>query len=678
MNSMPATEGETEENVWDQNEDQKEDDNLRANPTVVPPQSASPRRARARRRSLPSNAPSWESIVVPVLSHVVILALYLIPIFWNDEKTPTAVLDEIHLTDGGQQKDIYDPQATWTQIFTNDYWGRPMNSHSSHKSWRPLTVLTFRYFRSFLSLGRWKHQSNDVHEHRVWNVLTHAAIAEGVSLLAVRLIYSFTPQRQRQQYHNSRWLLLRTLTKLIFALHPTHVEVTANAANRPHLLAVLWAVWLCDAPLWSYPLLLTMGFLSSETFLFGIVPVAVIRGILLVREASLARSSFVFPWRPLLLTWIILGSSGIFYYALRYHLDWLNIPDGLIRPAENPFYRLTGWDRVRSYAFITLVVHVGKAWDADMIGFSHEYGVACITPITTWADPRLCATAVVAILYTVVTLVGIWRAWSHWKRRNAVERRYHPVPVWFLLWIVHLSWMVTLFPIAGIVKVGTFVADRIVVPASVGTSILMAQGLTMWLCRHHDKRGRVVFWNPWHWSWREGLVLLLLIFSWRRIQKRIHEWMGPVALLESSLRTCPQSAKSHLEYSKTLSGLFPARTNLTQARWHLQQVERIDPTYCDVHQQLAHVAVQEQQYVEFEKHLTQAVLCPFTMGGAMETWKRYWAMALDPKQNGEAAVTAARARQKEYMKVIDAAIEAEAAADQERREKSASPLVWKQ
>ena len=258
MNSMPATEGEMEENIRDQNEDQKEDDNLRANLTVVSPQSASPRRARARRRSLPSNAPSWESILVPVLSHVVILALYLIPIFWNDEKTPTAVLDEIHLTDRGQQKDIYDPQATWTQIFTNDYWGRPMNSHSSHKSWRPLTVLTFRYFRSFLSMGRWKHQSNDVQEHRVWNVLTHAAIAEGVSLLAVRLIYSFTPHRQRQQYHNSRWLLLRTLTKLIFALHPTHVEVTANAANRPHLLAVLWAVWLCDAPLWSYPLLLTM------------------------------------------------------------------------------------------------------------------------------------------------------------------------------------------------------------------------------------------------------------------------------------------------------------------------------------------------------------------------------------------------------------------------------------
>ena len=51
---------------------------------------------------------------------------------------------------------------------------------------------------------------------------------------------------------------------------------------------------------------------------------------------------------------------------------------------------------------------------------------------------------------------------------------------------------------------------------------------------------------------------------------------------------------------------------------------------------------------------------------------------LGSETNGEAAVTAARARQKEYMKVIDAAIEAEAAADQERREKSASPLVWKQ
>ena len=31
-----------------------------------------------------------------------------------------------------------------TQLFQNDFWGTPMNDANSHKSYRPLTVLTFR------------------------------------------------------------------------------------------------------------------------------------------------------------------------------------------------------------------------------------------------------------------------------------------------------------------------------------------------------------------------------------------------------------------------------------------------------------------------------------------------------------------------------------------------------
>ena len=30
-------------------------------------------------------------------------------------------------------------------LFSNDFWGRPMTSFKSHKSYRPITVLSFRY-----------------------------------------------------------------------------------------------------------------------------------------------------------------------------------------------------------------------------------------------------------------------------------------------------------------------------------------------------------------------------------------------------------------------------------------------------------------------------------------------------------------------------------------------------
>ena len=35
--------------------------------------------------------------------------------------------------------------SPWTNLWWNDFWGMPIDSHHSHKSYRPLTVLTFGY-----------------------------------------------------------------------------------------------------------------------------------------------------------------------------------------------------------------------------------------------------------------------------------------------------------------------------------------------------------------------------------------------------------------------------------------------------------------------------------------------------------------------------------------------------
>ena len=34
------------------------------------------------------------------------------------------------------------------QVFANDFWGTPMSDPNSHKSYRPLTILTFRYIEN--------------------------------------------------------------------------------------------------------------------------------------------------------------------------------------------------------------------------------------------------------------------------------------------------------------------------------------------------------------------------------------------------------------------------------------------------------------------------------------------------------------------------------------------------
>ena len=41
--------------------------------------------------------------------------------------------------------DVNGKQVDVMELFSNDFWGEPMSSVTSHKSYRPLTILIFRY-----------------------------------------------------------------------------------------------------------------------------------------------------------------------------------------------------------------------------------------------------------------------------------------------------------------------------------------------------------------------------------------------------------------------------------------------------------------------------------------------------------------------------------------------------
>ena len=148
------------------------------------------------------------------------------------------------------------------------------------------------------------------------------------------------------------------------------------------------------------------------------------------------------------------------------------------------------------------------------------------------------------------------------------------------------------------------------------------------------------------------LVLGLFAVMWFRVHHRALDWMDSYPLLTSSLRTCPRSAKSHLEVSKVYSGLVSDLFDLNRSLYHLKKAEEIDPTYCDVHQQFAHVLIQQQNLLEFEGRMAKAVLCPFSMSGASDMWKRYWPVVLkDPNSAVEG-----QARLDRYQRLIEKAV----------------------
>ena len=110
--------------------------------------------------------------------------------------------------------------------------------------------------------------------------------------------------------------------------------------------------------------------------------------------------------------------------------------------------------------------------------------------------------------------------------------------------------------------------------------------------------------------------------------------------------------------SKLYSGLVPHKLDLKKALELIETAHRIDPTYCDVHQQYGHVYFQQGRYIPFEEAMVQSLMCPFTMGAAMTNWKKYWNVLLSPR-NGVVDMEG-RKRYDGYMKRIEELIQMEA------------------
>lgn len=102
------------------------------------------------------------------------------------------------------------PKTRIGQLFQNDFWGKPMRDNTSHKSYRPLTVLTFK-------LNFFIHGLSPFGYHFV-NVLLHAIVSV--------MFFIFC---EANIFHN---LKLSFVAGMVFAVHPVHTEAVRS-----------WFIW---------------------------------------------------------------------------------------------------------------------------------------------------------------------------------------------------------------------------------------------------------------------------------------------------------------------------------------------------------------------------------------------------------------------------------------------------
>jgi hypothetical protein len=131
---------------------------------------------------------------------------------WNHEFT----FDDLAAIQ--KNKDLL-PETPLYNIFINNYWGSPIKHLNAHKSYRPITTLTFK--ANYLLTGL------NSYSYHIGNIIFHAISSYLACVLCFTLFY------------NKKTALL---SGLLFAVHPLHCDSVASAVGRAD---VLGAIFFC-------------------------------------------------------------------------------------------------------------------------------------------------------------------------------------------------------------------------------------------------------------------------------------------------------------------------------------------------------------------------------------------------------------------------------------------------
>ncbi|KAK2587380.1 hypothetical protein KPH14_003097 [Odynerus spinipes] len=109
------------------------------------------------------------------------------------------------------------------EIFKNDFWGTKLSHKDSHKSYRPLTILTFRmqyWIRGYL-------HSQDFH---IINIILHTVVCI-LTLFVFNTLLNYKNQN------------ISFYATVLFTIHPVHTEAVSGIVGRAELLCALFT-WL--------------------------------------------------------------------------------------------------------------------------------------------------------------------------------------------------------------------------------------------------------------------------------------------------------------------------------------------------------------------------------------------------------------------------------------------------
>ena len=414
----------------------------------------------------------------------------------------------------------------WWRLFRTDYWGLDMFAGTwTHKSFRPLTVLTFRW--NFLLHG---FESSGFH---VTNLILHFLCS---ALLAFFGLRCGLPASQS------------SMLGALFLIHPVHTESVLYIVGRADLICLALVIMsflvhqatcpgklfvACFGVVFSSMLLLAAGLCKETGFCFF--------GLMVGWDILLLTWGGCYSKRRLLVRMFLVLLVGIASCAARV---WYTSGTTIERmdPFSNPVAAETEQTvRILSYALVHGIYGKLLVWPSFLC---YDYSFDAVPLVRSLADCRLLLPISCYLAFMMLTTLSLRLL------RMPARQRDDAVPIVGIAILI-----LSFFPMSNLLfPVGTMVAERLLYIPSAGLLVAIVG-----ISRHRYSHIALI---------AAGLVMTFLT------AKRVVEWSSPEAITLADASKQPRSTRA--QYN--LATLHMSNKRYDEALTSFEAVMALDPT----------------------------------------------------------------------------------------------------
>lgn len=474
-------------------------------------------------------------------------------------------------------------ETPWVNLLQDDFWGTPMHVDGSHKSYRPLTIFTFRMNYLFAGL-------QPVGYHMV-NVLLHAIVT-----------YLFTSFVSDISFQDDTITLI---SGLLFAIHPIHTEAIAGLVGRAETLSAVFFLLVlfinsrvhCHNGL-MYCLGMLMLFIATLCSVLskevGLTVIAICCVYDALYTEKIVVLSFLLPTHPsvwlkkynrLLKRITLLLIFTIVILFLRIKINGPSLPS--FTPLDNPASNSSFPTRQLTFLYLCFI----NTWLVFCPSFlCADWTMQTVPLVESPFDPRNVLTL---LTFSGYLIFGLWAI-----SNNTYEQR-----------LTLMAMSILMFPFIPasnlFFPVGFVVAERILYVPSMGVCMLVALGVRK-LIRVRSLRYLCMI----------LLVMTCLLYCTKTLTRN-RDWLNDHSLFTSGIKINKRNAKLY----NNLGHVYENREQHDKAEELFLKASTIQPDDIGSWINLGRVLRAQHRYNESELALQTALKLMPNITGKSQTFR---------------------------------------------------------